>query len=88
MVTTTVSALQQAERTLSSAKTVIFWENAKHLLLYAVVGAVITMGLGGSYWLVKDPKIEVRTYGCSAGWNAKKGCKGKWLPLIEDKGPN
>lgn len=84
-----ITELQQAERTLRSANAVMFWENAKHLLLYTAVSAVILAGTASAYWLVKDPKVEVRPYGCTTGWDPKKNdCKGKWVPLVSQNGPS
>lgn len=34
------------------------------------------------YQWLREPKVEVRPYGCSSGWDDRKGvCRGKWVPL-------
>jgi hypothetical protein len=76
-------SVQTATASITAAKSALFWDNAKHLLLYAAVGGLILGGGGAGYNFVKRPKVETRYVGCTA-WNAKtKTCSGRWIPLVE-----
>ena len=76
-------SVQTATASITAAKSALFWDNAKHLLLYAAVGGLILGGGGVGYHFVKRPKVETRYVGCTA-WNAKaKTCSGRWIPLVE-----
>ncbi|MNI61838.1 hypothetical protein D3C73_1171280 [compost metagenome] len=76
-------SLQSATTSINAAKSALFWDNAKHLLIYAAVGGLILGGGGAGYHFVKRPKVETRYVGCTA-WNAKtKTCSGRWIPLVE-----
>ena len=80
-----IGEMRQAERALQSARSALFWDNAKHLLLYAAVAGLVLGGAGVGYHFVKRPKIETQYFGC-ADWNARtKDCKGQWMPLTPKK---
>lgn len=52
------------------------------VLMRVILGGFALLFAVILYQWIREPKIEVRPYGCSAGWDAKKGvCKGKWVPL-------
>ncbi|WP_313517832.1 MULTISPECIES: hypothetical protein [Brevundimonas] len=76
-------SIQAATASITAARSALFWDNAKHLLLYAAVGGLVLGGGGVGYHFVKRPKVETRYVGCTA-WNAKtKTCTGRWIPLVE-----
>ena len=76
-------SVQAATASITAARSALFWDNAKHLLLYAAVGGLVLGGGGVGYHFVKRPKVETRYVGCTA-WNAKtKTCTGRWIPLVE-----
>lgn len=78
-------SVQTATASLAAAKSALFWDNAKHLLLYAAVGGLVLGGGGVGYHFVKRPKVETQYFGC-ADWNARtKTCKGQWMPLTPKK---
>lgn len=46
------------------------------LAAFALVFVVIV------YQWLREPKVIERPFGCTSGWDAKKGaCRGKWVPL-------
>lgn len=81
-------SIQAATASITAARSALFWDNAKHLLLYAAVGGLVLGGGGAGYHFVKRPKVETRYVGCTA-WNAKaKTCSGRWIPLVEKQTPD
>ena len=81
-------SVQTATASLAAAKSTLFWDNAKHLLLYAAVGGLVLGGGGAGYHFIKRPKVETHYLGCTT-WNARaKTCAGQWIPLVEKKTPN
>lgn len=78
-------SIQAATASITAARSALFWDNAKHLLLYAAVGGLVLGGGGVGYHFVKRPKVETQYFGC-ADWNARtKTCKGQWMPLTPKK---
>lgn len=85
-----VKEMQVAERSLHSAMTSIhaarsalFWDNAKHLLLYAAVAGLVMAGAGFGWHFVFKPAKVVQVDRYCTSWNAKKGvCNVDWkLPI-------
>lgn len=78
-----IGEMQQAERALQSARTALFWDNAKHVLLYAAGAGFVLGGVGVGYdAFLKPAKIEKYYAGCT-DWNARADtCRGKWVPLV------
>ena len=85
-----VKEMQVADRSLHSAmasiraaKSALFWDNAKHALLYAAGAGFVLGGVGVGYdAFLKPAKIEKHYAGCT-DWNARTDtCRGKWVPLV------
>ncbi|WP_010336760.1 hypothetical protein [Sphingobium yanoikuyae] len=59
----------------------------KEWLAAALISISVIFAAAWAWRWAEEPKIETRVYGCSTGWDAKKGiCRGKWVPLVENQG--
>lgn len=85
-----IAELQAAERSMQTAaasvraaNSALFWENAKHLLLYTAAAGLALGGLGVGYHFVIKPAEIVQVDRYCTSWNAKKGvCNVDWkLPI-------
>ena len=76
-------SVQTATASLAAAKSALFWDNAKHVLLYAAGAGFVLGGVGVGYdAFLKPAKIEKHYAGCT-DWNARADtCRGKWVPLV------
>lgn len=71
-------AIRSAETSVRIAQSSLFWNNAKNLLLYAAVAALVLTGAGWGWHFVKAPKVEHQAWYCT-DWNAKTGkCRVQW----------
>ena len=76
-------SIQAATASITAAKSALFWDNAKHLLLYAAVGGLVLGGGGAGYHFIKRPKVETHYLGCTV-WSARtKTCTGEWITLVQ-----
>ena len=75
-------SIQAAATSLAAAKSALFWDNAKHLLLYGAVTGLVLAGLGVGYDALLKPAKEVAVYyGCMGRVAADQTCPAGWKKL-------